>query len=91
MADGGGKSIYGGTFNDEKEGLMMSHYKRGILSMGNTGRDSNASQFFITLKDVEHLDGSHVVFGQLIKGMDVLRALEVGGSKCGKPTSEFRI
>ena len=59
----GGKSIYGTTFPDEKPGLHMSHYQRGILSMANSGKDTNGSQFFITFKATDYLDGNHVVFG----------------------------
>ena len=69
----------------------MSHYTRGMLSMANSGKNTNGSQFFITLKATDFLDGNHVVFGQMLDGARVLRAIEVGGSKCGKPTSEFKI
>ena len=56
-------SIYGDFFDDEPSGLQMSHYTRGILSMGNKGKNANSSQFFVTFKDTGYLDGYHVVFG----------------------------
>eukprot|EP00667_Euglena_gracilis_P032745 EG_transcript_51269 len=66
----GGESIYGGAFPDEN--FLQTHGKRGILSMANSGKDSNGSQFFVTLKATPHLNGKHVVFGQLVSGMEVL-------------------
>jgi len=69
----GGESIYGGHFNDEDMGRR--HTQAGILSMANKGRNSNGSQFFITLKRAPQLDARHVAFGQVVDGMDVIRAI----------------
>eukprot|EP00928_Gymnodinium_smaydae_P088090 TRINITY_DN72235_c0_g1_i1.p1 TRINITY_DN72235_c0_g1~~TRINITY_DN72235_c0_g1_i1.p1 ORF type:complete len:476 (-),score=137.22 TRINITY_DN72235_c0_g1_i1:169-1596(-) len=69
----GGESIYGGAFNDED--FVRRHTQAGVLSMANKGRNTNTSQFFITLKRAPQLDGRHVVFGQVIEGMDVIRAI----------------
>lgn len=66
----GGESIYGPSFNDEN--FERRHAHAGLLSMANCGPDTNASQFFITLKPCPHLDGRHVVFGQVVDGMDVI-------------------
>jgi len=69
----GGESIYGGTFNDED--FARRHTQAGVLSMANKGRNTNASQFFITLKKCQRLDGKHIAFGQVVDGMDVIRAI----------------
>ena len=87
----GGKSIFGAKFDDEMGGLLMSHNKRGILSMANKGKNTNSSQFFITFKRTDWLDGYHVVFGEMLTGEKILRVMEVGGSQSGKPTSTFTI
>merc|ERR1719414_2108166 len=58
----GGESIYGPTFMDEIISTL-SHDKTGIVSMANAGLNTNSSQFFITFKACEHLDGKHTIFG----------------------------
>ncbi|XP_062258381.1 E3 SUMO-protein ligase RanBP2 isoform X2 [Platichthys flesus] len=85
----GGKSIYGSKFEDEN--FDVRHTGPGILSMANCGRDTNNSQFFITLKKAEHLDFKHVVFGWVRDGMDVVLQMGELGTKGGVPTKKLVI
>ncbi|XP_042162379.1 E3 SUMO-protein ligase RanBP2-like [Oncorhynchus tshawytscha] len=85
----GGKSIYGHKFEDEN--FDVRHTGPGLLSMDNHGRDTNNSQFFITLKKAEHLDFKHVAFGFVREGMDVVRSMGELGTKTGKPSKKIVI
>lgn len=78
----GGQSLYGGPFEDEIVDTLK-HSTAGILSMANSGPNTNRSQFFITLIPTQWLDGKHTVFGKVVGGMDVLKA--IGKVKTTKP------
>ena len=83
---GGPGYRYKGEF---PEGL--SHDRPGLLSMANAGPGTDGSQFFITFVPTQYLDGKHTIFGELVDGMDTLKALEERGSNSGKTLEELKI
>lgn len=93
----GGESIYGEKFGDEwwEEGygkeLYITHNSPGMLSMANSGKNTNGSQFFITTKRCKWLDCKHVVFGQVEDGWNVVKAIEALGSGSGTPSKKVII
>jgi peptidyl-prolyl isomerase F (cyclophilin D) len=85
----GGESIYGGSFEDEN--FDVQHSGAGMISMANAGPNTNGSQFFITTVATSWLDGHHVVFGKVVDGMNVVKAIESVGSSNGTPSKKVVI
>jgi len=83
----GGQSAWGGKFEDDIVPSLVFD-KEGILAMANAGPGTNGSQFFITLAATPWLNGHHTIFGKVIKGMDVVKAIGVVKTAKGdKPVS----
>ncbi len=86
----GGKSIYGETFEDEN--FKLKHNKKYLLSMANAGPNTNGSQFFILTGPAQHLDGKHVVFGEVIHGFSLIDGLnKVPTDETDRPNDNYTI
>ncbi|XP_057619651.1 RING-type E3 ubiquitin-protein ligase PPIL2 isoform X2 [Chionomys nivalis] len=88
----GGESYWGKPFKDEFR-PNLSHTGRGVLSMANSGPNTNKSQFFITFRSCAYLDKKHTIFGRVVGGFDTLTAMENVESdpKTDRPKEEIRI
>lgn len=87
----GGASIYGEKFEDEIRN-DLKHTGAGVLSMANSGPNTNGSQFFITLAPTPWLDGKHTIFGRVKSGMRVVQRMgmvNTGGED--RPVEEVKI
>ncbi|XP_041347704.1 peptidyl-prolyl cis-trans isomerase-like 1 isoform X2 [Gigantopelta aegis] len=87
----GGASIYGRYFDDEFSD-ELKHTGAGILSMANSGPNTNGSQFFITLGPTQWLDGKHVIFGRIQNGMQVIKRMgSVETDNNDRPVDDIKI
>jgi len=87
----GGQSIYGRKFNDEN--FLVKHGSPGLLSMANSGTNTNGAQFFITTVKTDWLDGKHVVFGRIDdqESFNIVKRIEALGTPSGKPAKTVTI
>ncbi|KAI9890689.1 MAG: heme binding [Vezdaea aestivalis] len=87
----GGTSIYGDKFDDEIHGALK-HTGAGILSMANSGPNTNGSQFFITLAPTPWLDGKHTIFGRVRAGLRIVQRMGlVKTGEADRPIEEIKI
>jgi peptidyl-prolyl cis-trans isomerase B (cyclophilin B) len=77
---------YAGEFSDD-----LKHTQGGLLSMANSGPNTDGSQFFLTFTATPWLDGKHTIFGKVVHGMDVLKSIEKLGSRRGKTSEQVSI
>lgn len=77
--NGGPGYKFGGEFQGGRK-----HDRPGILSMAHAGAGTDGSQFFLTFAPTSHLDGKHTVWGEVVEGMDAVKALEKLGSQQGQ-------
>lgn len=87
----GGSSIYGSAFKDEIR-QDLKHTGAGILSMANSGPNTNGSQFFITLAPTPWLDGKHTIFGRVESGMQIVKRMGLARTDSeDRPVEDIRI
>ena len=87
----GGASIYGKNFDDEIH-PDLRHTGAGILSMANSGPNTNGSQFFVTLAPTQFLDGIHTIFGRISAGLKTIEKIgKVETDNTERPTSDILI
>ncbi|CAG2160673.1 unnamed protein product [Oppiella nova] len=87
----GGESAFGQPFADEIK-PQFSHEGRGVLSMANSGPNTNKSQFFITFRSCKHLDKKHTIFGRVVGGLEVLDKMErIKTNDKDRPLEEIKI
>jgi peptidyl-prolyl isomerase D len=79
-------SLSGGPFDDDPGGLSLKHNRPGLLSMANSGPNTNTNHFSIVVAPAPHLDGHYTIFGEVVKGMGTVWAINGLASPNGSPT-----
>ena len=81
-------TVYGAKFPDEN--FKLKHSKTGLLSMANSGKDTNGSQFFITVGATDWLTGKHTIFGEVVEGYDVVEKIsKAARNRQDKPNTDI--
>lgn len=87
----GGESIWGEPFQDEVSDELVFD-RPGLLAMANSGANTNASQFFITVKPTPHLNKKHTIFGEVVHGFDIVEKISSSAVDANnKPLEEQKI
>lgn len=87
----GGKSVWGTPFEDEVSDTVKFD-RKGLLAMANAGPKTNGSQFFITTAATPWLNKKHTIFGEVVKGYDVIQKIESTQTAAGdRPVEEVKI
>jgi peptidyl-prolyl isomerase D len=81
-------AVSGGAFDDDPGGLALKHTRAGLLSMANSGRNTNTNHFSILMAPAPHLDGAYTIFGEVVKGLAVARAINAFATPSGAPTKQ---
>nr|POE49560.1 peptidyl-prolyl cis-trans isomerase h [Quercus suber] len=89
--DGTGSATIYGVKQFKDEGFEVKHDRAGLLSMANSGPDTNGCQFFITTVATPFLNGKHVVFGKVVDGLDVVKKIENVRTRDDKPNQDVTI
>ncbi|KAI9727987.1 MAG: Peptidyl-prolyl cis-trans isomerase H [Chrysothrix sp. TS-e1954] len=89
--DGSGSTCIYGTKSFEDENFKLTHSKPGLLSMANSGPNTNGSQFFITTVATPFLNNKHVVFGEVVEGMEVVTKIENCRKQGERPAQDIVI
>jgi len=82
--------VFGKKFKDDAAGLKLKH-ERGVVSMSNTGKNSNTCQFFVCFGELKQLNGKHVVFGKVVEGMEVIDRVEAEAATEGEAKPELHV
>lgn len=75
-----------GTFDDDKGGLQLKHDRPGLLSVANAGPNTNTGHFSIVMAPAPHLDGSYVIFGEVVSGLEHAWAINALATESGDPS-----